>query len=550
MIRRSTVSFIALLSFAASAAGGEVVLAERGRAADCAIVLPADASPSQMTAADELRDHVEKMTGVRLPVQTVTQPKKAIFLGTAPLDGFRKVDAALGNDGFRIAARPPHLVIAGSGVHGTLFGVYDFLERYCGCEWLSSRTTVVPTVDRIALPDGLDETRIPAFKMRDMNWYEVIKDVRFTARLRLNGLRTPYPDELGGQNCTLDKQIGATTFEALLPSKTHFDAHPEGYAEINGRRTKVSTQPCLSNPELVSIMASNLLARIAARYPTAKYYCFAQNDWWSYCTCARCSAVDKREGSPAGSMIEFLNKMAEVVEKDYPDVVVHTLAYMYTLKPPRHVRARINVMVILCTDVCDFSKPIETSAWQGCVNFRKNLEGWKRVVQNIYIWDYSANFNSVYYPFPCLPAAQANMRYFLSNGIDQLFEEGQYAAPHAPDAELKCWVLAHLMWDPYQPLEPLLDRFFRGYYGAAASMAREYYDRLAALPRDEKTMPLHMWGSLDSKTFSPEFFKWASRLWERAAVAVADDPVRADNVEWTRNAVDCMRIMLTTCAAP
>ncbi|MBQ6329156.1 MAG: hypothetical protein IJI35_09105, partial [Kiritimatiellae bacterium] len=64
MIRRSTVSFIALLSFAASAAGGEVVLAERGRAADCAIVLPADASPSQMTAADELRDHVEKMTGV------------------------------------------------------------------------------------------------------------------------------------------------------------------------------------------------------------------------------------------------------------------------------------------------------------------------------------------------------------------------------------------------------------------------------------------------------------------------------------------------------
>lgn len=547
---KATVSFFVILSFVVSAVGGEIVLAERGRAAGCAIVLPADASPSQRTAADELRSHVEKMTGVQLPILTAAHPKRAIFLGTAPLDGFRKVDSALGNDGFRIAAKPPHLVIAGSGVHGTLFGVYDFLERHCGCDWFSPKTEVIPKKGRIAVPDSLDETRIPAFKVRDMSWRENWHEMRFTAKLKLNGFKIPYPSELGGQDYLMDTNAWGITFEAILPSKKHFDAHPEWYAEINGRRTKNNTQLCLSNPEVVAVMTSNLFERIAERYPRSKYFGFGQNDWWSYCTCANCKAIDDYEGSPSGSVMTFLNKLAEAAEKRYPDVILHTWAYMYTLKPPQHLKARKNTMVTLCTDACDFSKPIETSAWQGCVNFRNNLARWNEVVPKIYVWDYAANFNYVLAPFPCLPAAQANMKYFLANGIDMLYEEGQHNSSHAADAELKNWVLAHLMWDPYQPLEPLLDRFFRGYYGAAAPMAREYYDRLAALPRDESKLPMTMWGKLIDPPFPPEFFDRMSVLWEHAAAAVADDPVRSENVEWARNAVDYMRIMCTTYAAP
>ena len=539
---------VAAMSSVASA--GELLLAERGKPARYAIVLPADASPSQKTAADDLRDHFEKMAGVRLPVCSGTTPERAIFLGTAPIDGFREVDPALGNDGFRIASRPPHLVIAGSKVHGTLFGVYDFLERHCGCEWFSSKTTVVPSKDAIAVPAGLDETRVPAFKVRDMSWYANYHDQRLNARLKLNGMRIQYTEEFGGRDQMMDTSTYGATFEVLLPSKKYFDAHPEWFAEVNGRRTKHNTQPCLSNPEVVEMMKSNLLARIAKNYPRAKYYGFAQNDWWSYCTCAKCREIDEREGAQSGSMIEFINKMAEAVEKDYPDVTVWTFAYMYTLKPPKSIRARKNVMIQLCTDACDFYKPIETSAWQGCVNFRNNLDGWKRTASKFYIWDYAANFNYVLAPFPCLPAAQANMKYFLANGIDILYEEGQHNSSHAADAELKNWVLAHLMWDPYQPLEPLLDRFFKGYYGAAAPMAREYYDRLLALPRDERKLPMTMWGKLIDPPFPPEFFDEASALWERAAAAVADDPVRSENVEWARNAVDYMRVMCTTYAAP
>ena len=61
----------ALVSFGvcATLSGAEpIVLAERGKVADCAIMIPADAAPALSYAAEELRDFTEKATGVRLPI--------------------------------------------------------------------------------------------------------------------------------------------------------------------------------------------------------------------------------------------------------------------------------------------------------------------------------------------------------------------------------------------------------------------------------------------------------------------------------------------------
>ena len=62
----------------------------------------------------------------------------------------------------------------------------------------------------------------------------------------------------------------------------------------------------------------------------AKYFGFSQNDFEGYCTCARCKAVNDEEGSTAGTNIRFVNAVAEAVEREYPDKVIETLAYLYT----------------------------------------------------------------------------------------------------------------------------------------------------------------------------------------------------------------------------
>ena len=64
---------VAMVAVAAAVAQGaqgaqELVLAERGKPAACAIVVAKDAGPSVKYAAEELQFYVRKLTGVELAV--------------------------------------------------------------------------------------------------------------------------------------------------------------------------------------------------------------------------------------------------------------------------------------------------------------------------------------------------------------------------------------------------------------------------------------------------------------------------------------------------
>ena len=56
-------------------AEGTLDLAVRGRAPEYAILRAADASPSVVYAAEELREHVKRMTDVELPIVADDQPQ-------------------------------------------------------------------------------------------------------------------------------------------------------------------------------------------------------------------------------------------------------------------------------------------------------------------------------------------------------------------------------------------------------------------------------------------------------------------------------------------
>ena len=64
---------------------GELVLAERGRPAQTAIVVRRDATPCERRAAEELRRFVAQLTGVDLPVQDDAQavPARAVLTTSA-----------------------------------------------------------------------------------------------------------------------------------------------------------------------------------------------------------------------------------------------------------------------------------------------------------------------------------------------------------------------------------------------------------------------------------------------------------------------------------
>ena len=532
MHRILLVSFV--LTATAWASAQELTLAARGHSPACTIVRGATASPSQVYAAEELQRFTEQMTGVKLPITTdeAPLPTRAIVLGdtrfTSDLLGGPADVKALGEDGFRLVRRGDRLLVLGGSVRGTLYGVYELLERFGGCRWYSSWHSVIPPRDTFAVP-ALDETQKPAFALREPFWFDMFNG-DLAARNKVNGNAMHLDEKHGGHSYRFGGGLGSChTFNTLCPPDIYFATHPEYFSEVNGKRIKDYTQLCLSNPDVLRIVTSNVLARIR-KDPGASFYGVSQNDWYNFCTCAACKALDNAEESHAGTMIAFVNKIAEAVEKEFPDVIIETLAYQYTRKPPKTIRPRANVMPCLCTIECDFSFPITISAFKENRAFMEDIRGWSAICKQLYLWDYTTNFRDYPSPFPNVLALQGNVQFFHTNRVDYLFEQGAYQGRHGDFAELKAWLLARWLWNPDLPAEPLLQDFFKGYYGAAAPYARTYFDALHSYYRDPANHPLHIFEDPRRTLLTDDFYARADALWQQAEAAVKDDPAHLYNV--------------------
>ena len=503
----------------------------RGQASDYIIVRPRDSSPSQLYAAEELQAFVEKLTGAILPIATDAEalPAKAIVLGvtrfTASLLGSQPAINELGVDGFRLCVKPPHVLVIGSPVRGTLYGVYELLERYGRCRWYSSFFSVIPRHSEWSIP-VIDETQRPAFTMREPFWWDMFRG-DFAARCRANGNRMQLEEKHGGK-IRFGGGLFVHTFDRLMPPGEFYAEHPDYYSEIDGKRVADHTQLCLTNPKVLEIITTRFMERIRSD-PGAKLFSLSQNDWRRYCTCEACREIDEREGSPAGTMIQFVNQVAAAVEKQFPDVWVETLAYQYTRHPPKTIKPRRNVVPRLCSIECDFSLPLDVSPYEQNRKFVEDIKGWSAITDKLYVWDYTTNFGHYIGPHPNFGCLQRNVQFFRDNHVVGLFEQGAYQSPHAEFAELRAWVLAKLLWDPDQSLDALYDDFFPGYYGAAAGPVRQYFDQLQALVASPEQV-LRIWSPMTSPWYSDEFFEHAQALWQQAEQLVAGDAARLYNV--------------------
>ena len=526
-LARVVVPFVTPLVFV-TCHGGVLELAVRGRAPEYAIVRAAKASPSVVYAAEELRGFTERMTGVRLPIVTDEGPlpAQAIMLGRS-----RNSADEFGEDGFRLVARPPHLFVEGSEVRGVLYGVYELLERFGGCRWYASWHEVVPEREIFSVPDTLDDVQTPAFLCRDVHWWDYFNG-DFAVRNRANGGMNGLQARHGGNTWRFGGGLGnCHTFNVLLPPWKYFDEHPEYYSLVRGKRVKERTQLCLTNPDVLRIVTSNVLARIR-KDPGAKFYGVSQNDCLNLCECPSCKAVDDEEKSHSGTMVRFVNAIAEAVEKEFPGKMIETLAYQYTRHAPAKTRLRHNVVPCLCSIECDFARPLDRSPDRENVGFLKDILDWSRQTDLLYVWDYVTDFRCYPHPFPNVQTLQANVKFFRDHGVKMLFEQGACQGRHAGFAELKGWLLAKWMWNPDLPLEPLMDDFFNGYYGKAAPFVRAVFDeanrREAAYAAADASHTLKIYEDVTAKScreaLDDEFVTWAqTQMGKAEETAAAQD---------------------------
>ena len=551
--RLSAVSLVGLLALGVRGAEPEQLeLAVRGRPAEVTVVLPVGASASQRYAAEELVRFVERMTGVRLPTadDALPKPERAILLGATRF-GSAAADelASLGPDGFRLRVVGSDLVILGSPVRGTLYGVYELLEKYGGCRWYSSWCEKVPRLARFGVPVNLDDRQVPAFPHREPFWYDMFNG-DFAARNKANGPSMRVGEKHGGPAGRFGGGLGnCHTFQTLLPSARYGKDHPEYFALRDGKRLVAepgqsddfATQPCLTNPDVLRIVTSNVLARIR-RDPGATYYGVSQNDNSKFCTCPACAAVDAEEDSHAGTMVRFVNAVADAVSREFPGKIIEFLAYRYTRKPPKLTKLRDNVMPCLCSIECDFSRPLDESKFPDNVAFVADMKGWAAQARRLYVWDYVTDFHNYPTPHPNVYALQGNVRFMRDHKVMAYFTQGDRQGSHAGFADLKAWLLAKWMWNPELPMKDLLDDFFAGYYGPAAPAVRAYFEKLHRLELDYTARsPEHALFCEPPGTnlgIPAAFWDEADGLMERAAAAAGDAAPYAANVRVARFGVD------------
>ena len=504
-------------------------IAARGEKPLCAISFANDGHPSVRYAAGELRDYVRQLTGVELPFAAKAARTISIRMRNGGSDAFD----------IRLSADGRTLTIEGDGPRGCIYGVYELLERFGGVRFYSSWCEKVPTLDRFALSraDWTDIHETPAFEMRQPLWYDISSHPEFAAKLRVNGYSyapNPVPEELGGDSYRFGAGLKpAHTFNRLCDPEVYFDQHPEYFSLVNGRRLKKQTQLCLSNPEVLEVVTSNLFAKIRSD-PGAKFYGVSQNDWYNYCECDACKAIDEEEESHAGTLVRFINALAERTEKEFPGTLIETLAYQYTRKPPKLTRLRKNVVPCLCTIELDFSRAIPFSPYLQNKEFMDDIMGWSKMTDQLYVWDYVSQFRHYPHAFANVYALQGNIWFFRDNGVKMLFEQGAREGHHAGFAELKGWLLAKWMWNPDLDIRDLLDDFFTGYYGPAAPYVREYFEELhmrqLAVSFDPDK-PLRIFDPVTLPPYDDEaFIRWCDHQWEQAEAAVSGDSTYEYNV--------------------
>ena len=424
-------------------------------------------TPQERYAAETLQRYLYRITGTQ-PLLTDDASDADFAVGTAWFD--RDDLSDLPNGGYRIVKKGGTVGICGGGMRGTLNGVYAFLRDHCGCRWYSAEVTVIPTARTLTLPETIDKTYTPYFEYTETDWPDAFDTEYALANALSGGYGKSMTTEQGG-NVQYVYGFCHTLSTLFCARDTYFDAHPEYFALHDGKRSP--NQLCLTNPDTLRIVIGEALDVLQSRHdPDADIQILSvtQDDNSDYCECAACKTLDDANGSHAGTMVTFANAVADAVKAaGYDNVLIDTFAYQYTRKAPTQVVPRDNVVIRLCSIECCFCHMLDDDGCRENRAFMQDLRDWHAICDRIYIRDYTTNYWETVCIYPDFGVLQRNVQIFYENNVRGLFEEGNASsAIHAEFGELRCYLLARLMQDPYLDYDAEMRGFLAAYYGAAA----------------------------------------------------------------------------------
>ena len=429
--------------------------------------------------------------------------EKAMLKGKTSKAVFNlSIDPALQEEEWKIQSTKDGVALSGGSPRGLTYAIYHYLEDVCGVIFMDFDKEYIPELADLPTKN-LKLQGKPAFPQRSLKTVH-FGNGEFSAKRRINmsGWSRIAP-AYGGDN-SAGRPGPCHSFASYYPfSGANKKNHPEYFSLVNGKRIggQFQGQLCLSNPGLREEMIKKLYFYMDAdlkdikdgkRAAAPKVYDISQNDNQNYCRCDKCNALAKKYGNKqSGIMLDFINQMAEAAEKKAPGTSVSTFAYQYTEDLPVGIKARDNVITVLCDTMGNTAAPL-TDATNA--QSRRKIEKWSKI-SKLGFWDYGDQFSEP----KNMPVASEftyadNVKYLYKNNIvDNRIEISAHTYPDA--REFKFYLMSNLHENPNADFNKLAEKFANAYYGPAGKLFLQYRKMIYEAGKKRNLfIPMYPWG--------------------------------------------------------
>lgn len=548
-----------------------------------AVIVTSD-HPSQVAsyAANELALHIEKATGVQLPIikeSAATNTSAHLFIGDCKASRDAGIEVKLLTpEAFVLRTRGSDLFIVGDDKNddpldsdtraGTLWGVYEWLDRALHVRWLwpGDGGTFVPKTSEVVAAD-VDETVPMKFFQRKIRAglgtesehpamgftkaaFEHYSHEQ-TVFLRRHRMGRSFPMGYGHAFTDWWKKYGKE--------------HPEWFQlRDDGKRgPKKSTSRfsmCVSNPEFQQQLVTNWQAK------GGKFINACENDILGTCTCAVCQALDGPAPadyltyySPSSKMVgsrfvsdryaHFWLNVQQLAAKTDPDATVIGYVYFnYFQAPTSGMKLNPNILLGFCPSGGFFPRSEAEHTWM-----KQQWTGWRDTGARLFLRT-NHLLDGYTMPFIFVHQFADEFQHAARNGMvatdfDSL--TGQWAT-QGPTL----YVAARLHTKPEANVDDLLAEYYSAFGKAAPQVKRcfDYWETYTTTHResfaktfeDLQASRWRSWAKAAHAAFPLDCFAPADALLDEATKAVSDDQEATARIEFLKlgltHAKLCVRV--------
>lgn len=434
-----------------------------GRITDSAVRVVGEAEFSGMREVRRVERPRYHRFGSWRPVPEPDRSGIVFYVGeTAAAERTVTIPKDLDRDGFVLQGGGKRLFLRGASPEGTRFAVYRFLSEYAGVQWF------LPTELGEQLPDWTRD-RLPPIRR--------VEEPAFLSR-RWSGASRFTENDWETRNLMRGRYNFHHSLHKIF-TEAVYEIRPDFFIQLDGKRVRpndalggLNYQICFGNPD-----AAKYAGRKAAEFfeanPEAVSFALGMTDTYGICECSDCRRwVDPEKtfrGRPDYSdlVFTFLNRAAEELAETHPDKYLGTLAYYWAENVPSFP-VHPKVIPYLTAD---------RGMWQD-ETFRKEdrelMARWAAAgPEKLGIYDY---YYGTAFVIPRLftKVTAESLRHANAVGIDGFYAE--ISSNWSLDGP-KAWLTSQLLWEPTRSREELLDLFYEGFFGRAATPMEAFWSR-------------------------------------------------------------------------